>query len=321
MICYDVILMKRKIGFIVGIIGVLVVGYVLVRVLSNRGPKIGELRIDSQTPASIFLDNKNIGKTPYRDKIAAGEYTMKLVSDSTTSQLTSWQGKVTVGQNLLTFVNANLGETDLTTAIDIVWLEKITSKQSELSVTTSPDGATVLVDDVSRGVTPLSIQDISPGDHSISVTNTGFLTRSIKIKTTAGYRVIANLKLALSGASQDIVATEEASTSAVLETPTPKLSGTPKISPTGKTSGTPTPTPKSVTSTTNDPAKPYVVIKDTPTGFLRVRMEPSTSASEAGRVNPGEKYALLDTKNTWYQIKFDGKNLGWVSGQYADKVE
>ncbi len=313
--------MKRKIGFIAGIIGLLIVGYIVVRLFSNRGPKTGELRVDSQTPASIFLDNKNIGKTPYRDKITAGEYTMKLVSDSTTSQLTSWQGKVTVGQNLLTFVNANLGETDLTTAIDIVWLEKITSKQSELSVTTSPDGATVLVDDVSRGVTPLSIQDIAPGDHSISVTNTGFLTRSIKIKTTAGYRVIANLKMALSGSPQDIVASEESTSSAVLETPTPKLSVTPKVSPTGKVSATPSPTPKSGASTTTDPAKPYVVIKDTPTGFLRVRMEPSTSASEAGRVNPGEKYSLLDTKNAWYQIKFDGKNLGWVSGQYADKVE
>lgn len=313
--------MKRKIAFIAGIFGLLIIGYVLVRFLSNRGPKTGELRVDSQTPASIFLDNKNIGKTPFRDKIAAGEYTMKLVSDSTTSQLTSWQGKVTVGQNLLTFVNANLSDSDLTTAIDVVWLEKITSKQSELSVTTSPDGATILVDDVSRGVTPLSIQDISAGDHSISVTNNGFLTRSIKIKTTAGYRVIANLKLALSGSTQNIADTEEASTSADLETPTPKTSATPKVSPTGKTSITPTPTAKSGASTTTDPEKPYVVIKDTPTGFLRVRLEPSTAASEAGRVNPGEKYSLLDTKSTWYQIKFDGKNLGWVSGQYADKVE
>ncbi len=316
LVCYDVILMKRKILFIVGIIGVIGVIYAIIVILGNRGPKFGELRVDSQTPTSIFLDNKNIGKTPYKDKVATGEYTLKLVSDSTTPQLASWQGKVTVGQNLLTYVNANLGETDLTTAIDVVWLEKITSKQSELSVTTSPDGATILVDDVSRGVTPLSVQDILAGEHSVSVTNIGFLTRSIKIKTTAGYRVIANLKLALSGAPQNLIAEETASQSATLTTPTP----TEKTSPTGKI--TPTPTPKTgATTTTKDPEKPFVVIKDTPTGFLRVRMEPSTSASEAGRVNPGEKYSLLDTKNSWYQIKFDGKNLGWVSGQYTDKVE
>jgi uncharacterized protein YgiM (DUF1202 family) len=308
--------MQRKILFIVGILGILFVGFLLVRFLSNRGPKFGELRVDSQTPATIFLDNKNIGKTPYKDKVATGEYTLKLVSDSTASQLTPWQGKITVGQNLLTFVNANLSDTDLTTAVDVVWLEKITSKQSELSVTTTPDGATILVDDVSRGVTPLSVQDISPGDHSISVTNIGFLTRSIKIKTTAGYRVIANLKLALSGSGQNLVATETASESASLAQTTPTEKVTP--TPTGKL--TPTPTAKSG-STTLDPEKPFVVIKDTPTGFLRVRVEPSTSASEAGRVNPGEKFGLKETKNGWYQILFDGKNLGWVSGQYVDKVE
>lgn len=301
--------MKRKILFIVGVLGILAVGFTLVRFLSNRGPKYGELRVDSQTPATVFLDNKNIGKTPYKDKVATGEYTIKLVSDSTATQLATWQGKIAVGQNLLTFVNANLSDTDLTTAVDVVWLEKITSKQSELSVTTTPDGATILVDDVSRGVTPLSIQDISPGDHSISVTNIGFLTRSIKIKTTAGYRVIANLKLALSGSAQNLAAPETASEAATLTT-TP--------SPTGKLS--PTPTVKNG-STTLDPEKPFIVIKDTPTGFLRVRMEPSTSASEAGRVNPGEKFSLLDTQSGWYEIKFDGTNLGWVSGQYADKVE
>jgi hypothetical protein len=311
--CYDVILMKRKILFIVGILALLLVGFMLVRFLSNRGPKYGELRVDSQTPATVFLDNKNIGKTPYKDKVATGEYTIKLVSDSASSQLATWQGKISVGQNLLTFVNANLSDTDLTTAVDVVWLEKITSKQSELSVTTTPDGATILVDDVSRGVTPLSVQDISPGDHSISVTNIGFLTRSIKIKTTAGYRVIANLKLALSGSAQNLAATETASESATL-TATPTV----KVSPTGKL--TPTPTVKNG-STTLDPEKPFVVIKDTPTGFLRVRIEPSTSASEAGRVNPGEKFSLMDTKSGWYEIKFDGKNSGWVSGQYAEKVE
>lgn len=320
MVCYDVILMKRKIVFVAGILGILVVVFILIRVLGNRGPKFGELRVDSQTSASIFLDNKNIGKTPFKDKVSTGEYTIKLVPDSTVAQTISWQGKISVGQNLLTYVNANLSDSDLTTAVDVVWLEKITSKQSELSVTTSPDGATILVDDVSRGVTPLSIQDIAPGEHSVSVTSVGFLTRSIKIKTTAGYRVIANLKLALSGSPQNTTVSDEASSSASLITSTPTI--TPKVSPSEKTSVTPTPTTKSgSTTSTKDPEKPYVLIKDTPTGFLRVRLEPSTSASEAGRVNPGEKYSLTDTKSGWYEIKFDETKSGWISGQYAEKFE
>ena len=285
--------MKRKVFFLVWLTGLVFIVFALVLFLGNRGPKQGELRVDSQPVATIFLDNKNIGRTPFKDKVASGEYTLKLVPETTTVQITTWQGKVVVGQNLLTYVNANLSESELTTAIDLVWLEKITSKQSELSVTTNPDGATVLVDDVSRGVTPLSLQDIAPGDHTASVTSIGFLSRSLKIKTTSGYRLIANLKLALSGSSTPL-----------------------ESSPTA----TPAPTKKAET-TKPDPIKPYVVIKDTPTGFLRVRMEPSTGATEAAQVKPGEKYSIVDTKNGWFEIKYDGTNAGWISGQYAEKVE
>lgn len=302
--------MKRKIFFLIGLAGLGLVILALIHFVKNRGPKEGELRVESQPVTTIFLDDKNIGKTPYRDKVQSGEYTVKLVPDSTTTQLTNWQGKIVVGQNLLTYVNANLSDSELTTAVDVVWLEKITSKQSELSVTTSPDGATVLVDDATRGVTPLSLQDILSGEHSISVTSTGFLTRSLKIRTTPGYRLIANLKLSLSG-SGAIVETSPSATPAPTEKP-------------GSTTKSPTPTPKvsptPVAETTN-PDRPYAVIKDTPTGFLRVRMEPNTAATEAGRVNPGEKYSILDDKSGWYQIKFSGSSTGWISGQYAEKVE
>ena len=158
-------------------------------------------------------------------------------------------------------------------------------------MTTAPDGATVIVDDQTRGVTPLSVSDIAPGDHTMSITSSGFLSRSLKAKTTSGYRLIANLKLALSAGGQ--------------ATPSP------------------TPTPEATSSATQvpDPPKPFVLIKDTPTGFLRVRIEPSTGATESARVNPGEKYTYFDTQNAWYQIKYDGKNTGWVSGQYVEKTE
>ncbi|HUD19432.1 MAG TPA: PEGA domain-containing protein [Patescibacteria group bacterium] len=297
--------MKQKFFFLVAILGLIIVVGAVIHYLGTRGPKIGELRVESQPDASIFLDDKNIGKTPFRDKIDVGDYTLKLVPNSTTSQLNSWEGKVSVGQNLLTYVNANLSESDLTTAVDEVWLEKITSKTSELSVTTNPDGATVLVDDVIKGVTPLSLQDITTGDHDISITNTGFLTRTLKIKTTPGYRLIASFKLALSPGSPTPDTGIAASSSA-----TPVSNALPSSS-----------NASSSASQQPDPPKPFVIIKDTPTGFLRVRMDASVSASEAARVNPGDKFTIVDDKNGWYEIKYDGTNTGWVSGQYTEKVQ
>jgi hypothetical protein len=293
--------MKRKIFFLISLIGLVVLIGGIARYLNSRGPRQGELRVESIPTAAVFLDNKNIGKTPYKEKIDIGEYTLKLVPESTTAQLITWQGKISVGQNLLTYANAQLSESELTTAIDLVWLEKITSKVSELSVTTNPDGATVLVDDIVKGVTPLSLQDISAGEHNVSITSTGFITRTLKVRTTPGYRLIANLKLALSPGGS-------------VATASPTATLTP--APSGKTK---TATAAAVKKT--EPAKPYVRIKDTPTGFLRVRESPSTSATEAGRVNPGDMFTIVDSNNGWYEITYDGTNNGWVSGQYTEKVE
>lgn len=298
------ITMTRKLGFLVVLLGLVAAVIGLVKIWNGRTAKQGELRVESVPGASVFLDNKHMGRTPFRDKVQVGQYTIKIVPESGAQQVASWQGSITVGPTLLTYVNANLSESELASAVDVLWLEKISSKNVELSVTTNPDGATVLVDDQTKGVTPLSTTDMTPGDHVVTVTSPGFLNRTLKIKATAGYRVIANSKLALSAGSA-----------------TPVASASP--TPTGQPVSRVTPT---VAPSAPDPIKPFVIIKDTPTGFLRVRMEPTTGATEAAQVKPGEKYTILDNQkdakgNTWYQIKYDSTNAGWISGQYAEKVE
>lgn len=293
------ITMKRKLGFLVVLLGLVGVVIGLVKIWNGRTAKQGELRVESVPSGSVFLDNKHMGRTPFRDKVQVGQYTIKIVPESGAQQVASWQGPITVGPTLLTYVNANLSESELASAVDVLWLEKISSKNVELSVTTNPDGATVLVDDQIKGVTPLSTTDMTPGDHVVTVTSPGFLSRTLKIKATAGYRVIANSKLALSSGSANPVATAS---------PTPTGQPVSRV--------TPTTSPNAP-----DPIKPFVIIKDTPTGYLRVRMEPTTSASEAARVNPGEKYHIEESQSGWFKIKYDGTSVGWISGQYTEKVE
>jgi len=70
-----------------------------------------------------------------------------------------------------------------------------------------------------------------------------------------------------------------------------------------------------------------VEILDTPTGFLRVRSEPSTAGAEVARVEPGEKFFLLeeDRDSGWFKIEFEDEDestaSGWISDQYAKKVK
>lgn len=295
--CYDLTTMKRKLGFLFFILAffALVVGGI--KLLGGRAPAQGELKIDSNNPAGIFLGTTHLGQTPYEDKANSGEYTLKLVPDSTAAPISSWQGNIQVAPGLLTYVNADLGDSDFTTAVDVLSLEKVTSKVSEIAVTTNPDGATVALDGETRGVTPVSLAQVAAGDHTLAVSSPGFITRTIRLKTTVGYRLNADIKLALSP--------EGGMASPSAQTTLP--------APTGGTSAT--------SSSSTNPAKPYAVIKDTPTGFLRVRMEPSTNATEAARVNPGDKFPILDTQDGWYKISYDGTNDGWISAQYADKVE
>ncbi len=293
--------MKRKFGFLIIFVIVTLIIFGAVKLLGSRAPKEGELRVDATPTVSVFLDNKHIGRTPLKEKITAGEYTIRLVAESTTGEFAPWQAKISVGPNLLTYVNAVLSESELSSAVDVLWLEKSVAGKPELSIITNPDGASVVLDDVTKGITPLTVSDLAAGDHNLTVTSPGFLTRTMKVKLTAGYKLISSMKLALSAGG--VPAAEATPAATTPTTPSPSLK------------------PGSTATSSATPQKPYVVIKDTPTGFLRVRMEPSTAATEAGRVNPGEKYHLFNQQTGWYQISHDGTNKGWISAQYADKVE
>ncbi len=293
--------MKRKVFFLVLFLGLLLLIAGVMKFIASRTPKEGELRVESSPTVSVFLDNKHMGRTPFKEKVATGEYTLRLVPETTTGDTAAWQGKIIISPNLLTYVNGVLSDSELSSAIDILWLEKSVAKKPELTVLTNPDGATVLINEASRGVTPTTISDLESGEETLTIASPGFLTRTMKVRLTPGFKLFASFKLALSGA----VPTPET-------TPEVSLSGTP--SPTVKV--TPTKSPA-----TADPQKPYVIIKDTPTGFLRVRTEPSTAASEAARVNPGEKYPLVSEKSGWFEISYEPTKDGWISGQYAEKVE
>ncbi|OGM09816.1 hypothetical protein A2W13_01385 [Candidatus Woesebacteria bacterium RBG_16_36_11] len=95
-----------------------------------------------------------------------------------------------------------------------------------------------------------------------------------------------------------------------------KLTAEFKLAPnTEQASPSPTPEPQE--------EKPQVKILSTPTGFLRVRNEPSALAREVGQVDPGETFEILeeDEETGWYKIEYEKDQEGWVSNQYASKTE
>ena len=81
--------------------------------------------------------------------------------------------------------------------------------------------------------------------------------------------------------------------------------------------------PAKLASATPTPAaaEKKVKIKETPTGWLRVREKPTRASPEVARVNPGQEYPYLDERDGWFEIEYQPGKTGWVSGRYAAKVK
>ncbi|MCL4363810.1 PEGA domain-containing protein [Patescibacteria group bacterium] len=289
--------MKGKL-IILLVLVLLFIGFVVVRFfILDQQNAYGKLKIISSPTTSIFINNMIIGKTPFEDKYKVGEYLVKLIPESSATDTASWNGKINVYKNALTYVNRELGSSDIFSAGEIFTTQKMdtppkNSNTGEIYVETEPQGAIVTLDNDEKGVAPLVMQDVLSGDHELSVFMPGFFRRTQKINVDAGYRVNASFKLAMDQSQKQLSdVANQASSSAT-------------------------------------PATATVTVNSNPQGWLRVRADATIDATEEAKVKVGEKFPLLDEKTGWYQIKFNGNNdglvsgtfdTGWISSEYATK--
>jgi hypothetical protein len=308
--------MKRQwLILIAGALTVILIGVVVkVKFFSKAGP--GALQISSIPKAQVFIDGNQAGLTPvFDDNIIAGEHTVKLVPESTEGGLAPWEGRVLVTSNILTVINRELAADESSASGEIMSLEKIGQKNmSSLAIVSVPDQSVVRVNGEPKGFTPVQLDELTPGDYQVVVSSPGYKERTVSANTLAGYKLTVSVKLA-----QQIEEIEEASAEeeeeAEEEEKEEEKEETEEVSPTPSPEGTPQPTG-------TPPAKPYVIIKETSTGWLRVRQEPNTSSAELAKLNPGEMYPYLEEeKNGWYKIEHEDGEEGWISGVYADLVE
>lgn len=262
------------------VIGLGLVGFGGFSYWKSRQPTAG-LKIETNITSLVFVDNLQVGQTPIERTFVPGEVGLKIIPTSTSSAMPIYQTKVKLTSQVYTVVRRDFGETDLLSAGDIISLEPQSAKTASLSVVTaSPESASVTLDGQPQGFTPLFVASVIPGDHEITISSPGFTDRKISAKAIAGYKLNINAKLA----------------------------GTP-----------PAPTPTPLPATASASLKGYVTITETPTKFLRVRASASTGAKELGKVYPGDKYKVLDSKTGWYliQVDLDATSSGWISSTYA----
>lgn len=280
--------MKKLVAGVIVLLGLGLVGFGIYKFAQSRRPNAG-LKVETNPPALVFVDSTQVGQSPLEKLFKPGEVTVKLIPNSTTIALPTYQTKVRLSPGVYTVISRDFGKDESGSAGQTVTLEPQSAKTASLSVVVAgPDAASVLVDGQPQGFTPLIVNPVPVGDHQITVSAPGWQPRQIAAKALAGHKLVVNVKLAGS---------------------------LPEPSPTPSPDSSPSASPKITTT-----KKPYVEIKDTPTGFLRVRQQPSTSATEVGRVNPGDRYALLGEQSSWYEISVDltATSSGWISAQYAE---
>lgn len=298
--------MKKKLLIVIGLVIIFII-FIFIRFFwIDRQNAAGKIKVLSSPAATVFINNVAVGKTPYEiNNQKVGEYSIKLIPDEADKATVTWEGKIPVYKNTLTYISRELGTSELTSAGEILTVVPMEGKAEgntgEVLIETDPTGAIIYLDNDEKGVAPLKLDDVPAGDHELAVYLPGFFRRALKIKVEKGYQVKAIFKLALDQSHKSLESELEVARKIASEEAK-------------KGEDSKEPTEEETESTT-------IEILDTEVGYLNVREEASVNGDIVTTVNPGEQYEYTDEENGWYYITLDDGSVGWVSGDYVEMVE
>ncbi len=287
---------RRRIFFILlFIVFIVLLGFGAKTLILDRQNFHSALRVDAFPKADVYLNDSKVGQTPYvNENVTVGQYVVKLVAASgSMGSFVPWEEKVTLAAGGLTYVDRNLAASADQESGQTLWLSRLLSdNQAEVAVISDPDGANVTVDGLPKGTTSVLLPSIVSGDHEIRVSKQNYGDQIIYGKIVSGFRLNAYVKLgSISPGGVGAITTASSSATAI----------------------------SSATPSAKTLPKPYVVIQNTPTGFLNVRISPDLTATIAGKINPGDMYPLVSEQPGWVLLRqaSSSANLGWASDQYV----
>lgn len=274
--------MRRLLFYTSPFLGILIIFAGVVLFLNQNSGK-GALQVTSSPASQAYLNGQLIGETPLckcntKEMIPIGNYRIRLIPKEGNSK--SYDEQITINKSTLTVVDRTFGENASGSVITLTPLSN--KKDTELMVISFPDKTNVFLDNNQKGSAPILLKDVTESDHELKLTKEGYLDKTLRIRTTSGFRLKSVIFLSVNP--------NVSSSSSQPSLPNPQ---TPKVE--------------------------KVTVLDTPTGFLRVRTDSSITSSEIGRVSPGDSLELVAEKEGWFQIKMTDGKTGWISSQYAKK--
>lgn len=252
-----------------------------IRKIVGKNAKSG-IRVESNLPSKVFLNDNEVGSAPYQDdNLKPGDYLVSLKEDeASTSAKTLWQGYAKLNEGTLTIVIRDISDPN--------------SIGSDFKETSSGE-----------------IISLEPG-HGIMITSSPSGAQVFIDGKLSGNTPLALPKLE-EGEHQFTISRENflkrSIRSKVIDGFTLSLAVDLAITDPDLTKLPQFPTTSSET----------VIIKNTPTGFLRVRDAPGLGGKEIAQVKPKEEYVLFEESPGWVRIRLKDGKEGWISSAYIQK--
>lgn len=304
------------IGFALGLSSLFLSGCTLPSLNKKAGFQIG---INGGEKANVFVDGNSVGQTPYSgDNLKPGRKTVKLVPES--SNEAPYETTLTLSAGNITVMTWTFGKTLDESGGEVFELSKASNKnKNELSIVTNPDNIIIKVDGQTKGLSPLILDDLAEGLHSLTVTAPGYIERTSNPKLVKGYRLTVTSKLAREPFGGITDATPSArSLPTASPSPIPKTSPTPMPRSKPATNATSSGTTASGVISASIKTPPYVEVNDTGTGWLRVRDGADGNAQELAKLSVGSTVPYMnETLSGWLKVEYQTGKQGWVSGKYA----
>ncbi len=133
---------------------------------------IAGLKITTTPQSIVYIDGREAGKTPFQDEnMAVKRYKVDLKTDDAL-----WSGEIMLNKGTVTVVNRDISSSSTFSAGEVLSL----LEGEGLIITSNPSGASVEVDGVDKGKTPVNLKDVSTGEHIFILKHENFLPRSIR---------------------------------------------------------------------------------------------------------------------------------------------
>lgn len=156
-------------------------------------PKSAGLLVNASPQSSVYVDNEFFGTTPIEKTLEVKEFVLKIVPNDDPSK--AFETKLKLAPGIQTTVRHEFGISEETSAGEILSFEKVQSKNSNFSVISIPDKASVSIDGRVFGFTPYKTT-LTEGEHEILISLPNFVSRTFAIRTYSGYLLTAYVQLA-----------------------------------------------------------------------------------------------------------------------------